>query len=133
MNITSKRLRKLREEMSLSQGELAKKLGISRTAYVKYETGESKPMRKLQELSDLFNVSIDYLLGNDFDGKNKPEKNVLTNDMNEFLSQARIIFDGNAVNLSDKDRDILEQSLKIAFMAIEKQREGGNNGNEESH
>lgn len=133
MNITSKRLRKLREEMGLSQGELAKKLGISRTAYVKYETGESKPMRKLQELSDLFNVSIDYLLGNDIESKEKPNDNVLTNDMNQFLSQAQIIFDGNAVNLSDKDRDILEQSLKIAFMAIEKQREGGNNGNEESH
>lgn len=133
MNITSKRLRKLREEMGLSQGELAKKLGISRTAYVKYETGESKPMRKLQELSDLFNVSIDYLLGNDIESKAKPNDNVPTNDMNQFLSQARIVFDGNAVDLSDKDRDILEQSLKIAFMAIKKQREGGNNGNEESH
>lgn len=133
MNITSKRLRKLREEMGLSQGELAKKLGISRTAYVKYETGESKPMRKLQELSDLFNVSIDYLLGNDIESKAKPNDNVLTNDMNQFLSQARIVFDGNAVDLSDKDRDILEQSLKIAFMAIKKQKEGGNNGDEESH
>lgn len=133
MNITSKRLRKLREEMGLSQGELAKELGISRTAYVKYETGESKPMRKLQELSDLFNVSIDYLLGNDIESKAKPNDNVPTNDMNQFLSQARIVFDGNAVDLSDKDRDILEQSLKIAFMAIKRQREGGNNGNEESH
>lgn len=133
MNITSKRLRKLREEMGLSQGELAKELGISRTAYVKYETGESKPMRKLQELSDLFNVSIDYLLGNDIESKAKPNDNVPTNDMNQFLSQARIVFDGNAVDLSDKDRDILEQSLKIAFMAIKKQKEGGNNGNEESH
>lgn len=133
MNITSKRLRKLREEMGLSQGELAKKLGISRTAYVKYETGESKPMRKLQELSDLFNISIDYLLGNDIESKAKPNDNVPTNDMNQFLSQARIVFDGNAVDLSDKDRDILEQSLKIAFMAIKRQREGGNNGNEESH
>lgn len=133
MNITSKRLRKLREEMGLSQGELAKKLGISRTAYVKYETGESKPMRKLQELSDLFNISIDYLLGNDIESKAKPNDNVPTNDMNQFLSQARIVFDGNAVDLSDKDRDILEQSLKIAFMAIKRQREGGNNGHEESH
>ena len=133
MNITPKRLRKLREGLGLSQGEAAKKLGISRTAYVKYETGESKPIRKLQELSDLFNVSIDYLLGNDIDGKTKLDDSVLTNDMNQFLSQARIVFNGNTVNLSDKDRDILEQSLKIAFMAIKKQKEDRNNGDEKSN
>ena len=133
MNITSKRLRELRKNLGFSQGELAKKLGISRTAYVKYETGESRPVRKLQELSDLFNVSIDYLLGNDIDNT-KLDKNIVTNnDLNEFLLQSQIIFDGNAVNLSDKDRNILEMSLRIALMAIEKEKESGNNGNEESH
>ncbi len=133
MNITSKRLRELRKNLGFSQRELAKKLGISRTAYVKYETGESRPVRKLQELSDLFNVSIDYLLGNDIDNT-KLDKNIVTNnDPNEFLLQSQIIFDGNAVNLSDKDRNILEMSLRIALMAIEKEKESGNNGNEESH
>lgn len=133
MNITSKRLRELRKNLGFSQGELAKKLGISRTAYVKYETGESRPVRKLQELSDLFNVSIDYLLGNDIDNT-KLDKNIVTNnDLNEFLLQSQIIFDGNAVNLSDKDRNILEMSLRIALMAIEKEKESGNNGNEESY
>ena len=133
MNITSKRLRELRKNLGFSQEELAKKLGISRTAYVKYETGESRPVRKLQELSDLFNVSIDYLLGNDIDNA-KLDKNIVTNnDLNEFLLQSQIIFDGNAVNLSDKDRNILEMSLRIALMAIEKEKESGNNGNEESH
>ena len=131
MNITSKRLRELRKNLGFSQGELAKKLGISRTAYVKYETGESRPVRKLQELSDLFNVSIDYLLDNDIDNT-KLDKNIVTNDLNEFLLQSQIIFDGNAVNLSDKDRNILEMSLRIALMAIEKEKESGNNGNEES-
>ena len=56
-----------------------------------------------------------------------------TNDLNEFLLQSQIIFDGNAVNLSDKDRNILEMSLRIALLAIEKEKESGNNGNEESH
>ena len=130
MNITSKRLRELRKNLGFSQGELAKKLGISRTDYVKYETGESRPVRKLQELSDLFNVSIDYLLGNDIDNT-KLDKNIVTNDLNEFLLQSQIIFDGNAVNLSDENRNILEMSLRIALMVIEK--ESGNNGNEESH
>ena len=65
MNITAKRLKQLREEKRLSQNEVAKLIGISRTAYVKYESGENRPIRKLNELSALFNVSTDYLLGND--------------------------------------------------------------------
>lgn len=63
MNVTGKRLRKLREEKGLSQNEISKILGISRTAYVKYETGESRPVRKLDELTRLFNVSADYIMG----------------------------------------------------------------------
>jgi repressor LexA len=55
----------LREEKGLSQNEIAKLLGIDRTTYVKYETGDSKPYRKINELSKLFAVSVDYLLGLD--------------------------------------------------------------------
>jgi repressor LexA len=53
----------LREETGKSQGEVAKLIGISRPAYVAYETGRSNPSRKVKELSTLFNVSIDYILG----------------------------------------------------------------------
>lgn len=63
--ITANRLRTLREQKGLSQNEVAKIIGVTRTAYVAYETGTNKPTRKLQELSDLFGVSADYILGND--------------------------------------------------------------------
>ena len=36
-------LKKFREEAKLSQDELAKKIGISRQSYIKYENLESKP------------------------------------------------------------------------------------------
>ena len=41
MDITAQRLRKLRLDKELSQNEVAKILGISRTAYVKYENGQA--------------------------------------------------------------------------------------------
>lgn len=63
MTVTGTRLRELREETGKSQGDVAKLIGISRPAYVAYETGRSNPSRKVKELSNLFNVSIDYLLG----------------------------------------------------------------------
>ena len=63
--ITANRLRELREQKGLSQGDVAKLIDVTRTAYAAYETGQNKPTRKLQELSDLFGVSTDYILGND--------------------------------------------------------------------
>lgn len=63
MNITGHRLRGLREERGMSQEAVARALGISRTAYNKYESGAIRPVRKLAELSELFGVSADYILG----------------------------------------------------------------------
>lgn len=65
MNITACRLRALREDKGLSQREVALRLGITRAAYNKYECGVSKPVRKLEELSVLFGVTSDYILGKD--------------------------------------------------------------------
>ena len=62
MNNIAERLRKLRADKGISQTKAAAYLGISRTAYNKYESGAIKPVRKLKELSLLFGVSIDYLL-----------------------------------------------------------------------
>ena len=63
--ITGDRLRALRQDLGLSQEEVAKKIGISRPAYVNYENGKSRPVRKLQELASLFGVTTDYILGED--------------------------------------------------------------------
>ncbi|MBR5231720.1 MAG: helix-turn-helix transcriptional regulator [Clostridia bacterium] len=58
------RLRDLREDHDMTQKELSIKLGMSQTGYSKYETGENDvPTIILIRLSRLYNVSIDYLLG----------------------------------------------------------------------
>lgn len=49
---------------SLTQEEVAKKLGLSRARYSHYENGRSEPdNHTLEKLADFYNVSIDYLLG----------------------------------------------------------------------
>ncbi|MBR1647030.1 MAG: helix-turn-helix transcriptional regulator [Selenomonadaceae bacterium] len=63
MDITACRLRALREESKMSQQAVADFLGITRTAYNKYESGVIKPVRKLNELAALFGVTADYILG----------------------------------------------------------------------
>ena len=58
------RLKDLRIKSPLTQKELATKLDISISAYQYYETGRNEPsIDKLIILADIFNVSIDYLVG----------------------------------------------------------------------
>lgn len=126
----SKQLKKYRKIYGISQAKFANEIGVSQQAVAKWETDKATPdPYMLESISNFFNISVDILLGI----KRNGESQILTNDMNQFLSQARIVFNGNTVNLSDKDRDILEQSLKIAFMAIKKQKEDRNNGDEKSN
>ena len=63
MSITSERLQELRKARGYSQQDVAKLIGVGRTTYLKYESGDNRPTRKLNELARLFNVSSDYLLG----------------------------------------------------------------------
>lgn len=57
------RLKQLRLQHGYSQADVAKLLGIGRTTYLKYESEENKPTRKLAELCNLYGVTTDYLLG----------------------------------------------------------------------
>lgn len=58
------RLIGLREERKLSQAEVAKALGMSRSGFSMYELGEREPdMETIRKIADFFGVSADYLIG----------------------------------------------------------------------
>lgn len=58
------RLKELRLKKDLSQAELAKKLGVSKSRISMYELGEREPdFYTLELIADFFNVDMDYLLG----------------------------------------------------------------------
>lgn len=53
----------LRKQQNLSQEELAFKLDVSRQSVSKWESGQCTPdIEKLNLLSEIFDVSIDYLI-----------------------------------------------------------------------
>ena len=61
-----------RKKQGLSQEKLAERLGVSRQAVSKWETGESEPeIGKLRLLARTFGVSVDWLLSEEED---EPEK-----------------------------------------------------------
>ena len=56
--------KELRKAAGLSQAEMAKKLGISRSTAGMYETGQREPdFETLEVIADFFNVDVDYLIG----------------------------------------------------------------------
>lgn len=58
------RIKTLRKEQGLSQAELAKKLGVARSSVTAYEINDVyPPIDKLQAMSKIFGVSINYLTG----------------------------------------------------------------------
>ena len=68
------RIRHLREDRDLTQTQIARTLGMSQTGYSKYETGENDiPTAVLIRLARLYDVSIDYLLGESNDPKRHNE------------------------------------------------------------
>ncbi|EHK2401885.1 helix-turn-helix transcriptional regulator [Clostridium perfringens] len=63
-------LKTLRKLNLLSQAELSKLLGISRSSLSFYESGESEPtLNVLIKISKFFNVSLDYLIFKKIDSK----------------------------------------------------------------
>ena len=58
------RIKLLREENNMTQQELADKINGAKSTIAMYEKGDRKPsMEVLISLSEIFNCSIDYLLG----------------------------------------------------------------------
>lgn len=70
------RLKSARKATGISQKDIAKKLFISQQAYAKYETGAATPNPEtLKKIAEFFNVSTDYLLGNNLKNNETFSKN----------------------------------------------------------
>ena len=65
-------LKQLRKQNGFTQKEIAKQLNVTYQCYQRYETGERQPTPEmLCKLADIFEVSVDYLLGRE----TQPNKN----------------------------------------------------------
>ena len=90
----SEKLYELRKKEGLSQEELAEKVNVSRQTISKWEMGQSSPeMEKLINLSKIFDISLDELVGNDGinEKENKPQEDVKPKKKHIFLKVIIII------------------------------------------
>ena len=92
--IDVQRVKNARKELGLSQGDLAKKLGISKVAICWYENGDRVPtLEHFYELADILNLSLDELSGR--------QVNIVCEDEEEY-----------SVKIPKKDLEILNEIKK---------------------
>ena len=64
MSILSERIKMLREEIPLTQFQLAEKLQITTSSISQYESGDRVPSDDVKiKLANFFDVSLDFLMG----------------------------------------------------------------------
>ena len=117
------RMRELRKTNNYSQEDIAKKLDISTSAYGFYEQGKTTPNAKtLEYLADLYNVTVDYLLGRTSNPRlnARDEVDIACNirDMRQQMDSGvlRMSLDGEEVSDEVKEfiLDQMENALIIA-------------------
>ena len=99
-NSFANNLRNLRIENNMSQSELARQLYINRSMICAYEKENRMPsLDVLMQLSAIFNVSVDFLLGTEKDaaldkersiditGLNQSQIDIIKNLINEFRNK----------------------------------------------
>lgn len=84
---------------------MAGELGISQPAYASWERRAKKPTQEnLVKISQVLNVSIDYLVGNSYEGVKEDE-----------LDNVELLFRMNSKGLTDEEKEIFKKEL-IEFM-----------------
>ena len=105
--IFSTRVKDLREKSELSMDQLATKLGVSKSRVNMWENNGTIPRGDvLIQLANFFNVSTDYLLGND--------DNSAISSSNDKLSSLQ----RNLGKLSEADLNRAEGMLRAVFTDI---------------
>lgn len=102
------RLKELRAKQHWTIEEVAEKIGVGRSTYAGYETEDRKPpIQNLIKLSELFDVSVDYILGL----TDEPDVKHLEYDASKYLRKENLHWDG--VPLTNNELGPIVELLEV--------------------
>lgn len=106
-----KKVKRLREDMGLTQTELAAKLGVSLKTISRYEVNGMRPRNRemYNELANLFKVDASYLLVDENDYKVPLEDQNIDMLVNSMLG----LFAGGT--LKDRDKKAVVEAITEAY------------------
>lgn len=121
----SETLKDLRQSHRLTQVALAEKLGISNGLYNKYEKKNIRPpYETLCKLAEIYDVSVDYILGNDNQtiGRDTPTPTLAPSD--NAITEARLkalgIDTSGYTDLSDEQLAVIRTTLSALLESFKK-------------
>lgn len=122
----AKRLAALRKEKALTQEQLARFLGISRSRLSLYEIGKREPdHHTLQKIADFFHVSLDYLLGRVDDPHSQSNAAQNLPKSQEPLAMFDTVLYSiieNAQKLTPKQKEMIAKIIQELVQTTEKKR-----------
>lgn len=122
---TGEKIRQLRKDNKITQTELGKILNVEKSTISMYENNNTQPpSQTLALIAKYFNVTTDYLLGNETPPKFKPQ--LTDKDKKDIAKQVEDMLDGldadNPISfqldgneIDDDTRELLRQSLQNAL------------------
>lgn len=121
-----KRIVELRKRQGLTQAELARTMGISRSALSLYEIEKREPdIETLNKLASLFNVPVGYILGNDSvsDAISEPRNQIggYDNSVNYWIGKSGLGYDevANRLGISeDLLSDYIQDRIPIPYQIL---------------
>jgi transcriptional regulator with XRE-family HTH domain len=85
----SQNIKALRIEKGISQASLGLQIGLTQQAIARWEKGETEPdSDMLNKLANIFDVSVDFLLGRTDERQN----NNISNTENDWPPEAKVLF-----------------------------------------
>ena len=104
-----------REQLGLSQKELAQKLNIGKSTMSQYESDERRPSDEIKlQLCDIFSISLDELLGRKFPVQHTINDNKkIPKDLKKILEDEAITLNGRM--LSEEDKEKMFKIIEAAF------------------
>lgn len=108
------RIAQEREKLHLTQAELASRVNVSQKSISKYERGDRRPtFETIAKMAELFEVSVDYLIGTESNNKkNSHGANLYLDDVTK-----RII--NNCKQLNEKGKQYVENQTIFALQQEE--------------
>lgn len=117
------KIKSLRKSKGLTQSQLGKLINKSSQVISNWERGYTSSINQddIKNLANALSVSASDLLEDiDFTNDKKEVEEKKPADLEKFLNQSEVMFDGEVMKLSEEDRQEIRNALEFIFYKAKK-------------